>query len=420
MLKKRREPLAPETIEQEADRERKIWGRGFGAGFVVCAILMAAFCLLAQPSAFTVWKGGGLSQTQASELVNKVDLLLRTLDERYLEKLDEDALLDGAYHGMVGAVGDQYTRYYTEEEYIAYRESSSGQYVGIGITVRQAEEGGAEVVKVEENGPAAAAGLQAGDILVQADGVSLTELELADMVDLIKGEKGTEVELTFERQGGQQTVSVTRDTIDEISVTSEMLEDGIGYIAISGFEEVTTEQFRLALAELKEQNLQGLIVDLRDNPGGRVDVVQKVTDELVPAGIITYTEDKNGEREVYASEDDPCLNLPLVVLVNGNSASAAEIMAGAIQDMGVGTLVGTTTFGKGIVQQTIPFSDGTAVKVTMAKYYTPNGSYIHKIGITPDIIIDLPEGVTYASLKSHEEDIQLQTALEALKTKMGR
>ncbi len=166
--------------------------------------------------------------------------------------------------------------------------------------------------------------------------------------------------------------------------------------------------------------MQGLIVDLRDNPGGRVDVVQQISDELLPGGVITYTEDKYGNQQFYSSLDEPCLNLPLVVLVNENSASAAEIMAGAIQDRGVGTLVGTTTYGKGIVQQTSPFSDGTAIKVTMAKYYTPNGSYIHKIGIEPDIRIELPNGMKFADLTSREEDRQLQTAIEALKTKLGR
>lgn len=404
----------------EENEKKTTWWKGFGAGIAVCALLMAAFCFWGQPSAFAVLKNGGLSPSQAGQLVNKVDTLLRDLDETYLEELDDETLLDGAYHGLASAVGDPYTRYYTEEEYADYVESSSGKYVGIGVTVRLAEEGGAEIVSLGENGPASQAGLQVGDILVEADGQDLTGLELEEMVGLIKGEKGTQVSITYRRQGSSQTVSVTRDTIQEITVKSEMLEDGIGYVAISGFEEVTTEQFQQALADLQEAGMKGLIVDLRDNPGGRVDVVQKITDELVPAGLITYTEDKNGNRRLYESGDDPYLNLPLVVLVNGNSASASEIMAGAIQDRQVGTLVGTTTFGKGIVQQTTPYGDGTALKVTMAKYYTPNGNYIHQIGITPDIVIDLPEGKSFAALTSHEEDVQLQTALEALKTQMGR
>lgn len=403
-------------------RERRLWWRGFAAGAALCLVLIATVCVFGQPAALTVWKSGGLTVGQAGELVNKADALLRKLDENYLDALDDEELLDGAYHGLVAAVGDKYTRYYDEEEYREYRESSMGQYVGIGVTVRLAETGGAEIALVEESGPAYEAGLRVGDVLIRADGTDLTALELDAMVGLIKGEEGTVVEITYRSalNGREETVSVTRRTIESKTVKSEMLEDGIGYIAISGFEGVTTEQFQTALEALKEQNLQGLVIDLRDNPGGRMDVVQQVTNELVPAGIITYTEDKNGRREIYESTEEPCLNLPLVVLVNGNSASASEIMAGAIQDREVGILVGTTTYGKGIVQVTTSFDDKTAIKITMAKYYTPNGNYIHQIGITPDIVIDLPEGVSFSTLSSHEEDVQLQTALEALKTQMGR
>lgn len=422
-MEKGQGPLTPDLgPEMNPKEEKKIWWKGFASGAAVCILLLAAFCLLAQPSALTVLREGGLTQAQANELVDKVDALLRKLDESYLEKLDTEALLDGAYHGLVTAVGDKYTRYYTEEEYTEYKESSSGEYVGIGVTVTLAEQGGALITKVEESGPAAEAGLQEGDILLAADGTDLTDLDLNDMVKLIKGKEGTKVQITYQKAGSRQktVVEVTRRTIQSRTVNSRMLESDIGYIAVTSFEGVTTEQFRSALSELREQGMKGLIVDLRDNPGGRVDVVQAVTDELVPAGIITYTEDKYGNREIYESNEEPYLNLPLVVLINGNSASAAEIMAGAIQDTGVGTLVGTTTFGKGIVQQTSAFPDGTAVKITMAKYYTPNGNYIHQIGIEPDITIDLPDGVTLSSLESPEEDIQLQTALEALKTKMGR
>ena len=424
-MTERRGPLTEDLMldgkkDPAAAKEKKIWWRGFAAGAAVCVLMMVALCVFGQPSPITVLRKGGLTTQQADKLVNKVDTLFRNLDENYLETLDDDELLDGAYHGLVAAVGDKYTRYYDEEEYKEYRESSTGQYVGIGVTVRLADRGGAEITIIDESGPAYEAGLQPGDILVAADGIDLTGLELEDMVSLIKGEEGTKVEITYLRGNIEKTVSVTRRTIDSKTVAGEMLEEGIGYIAISSFDGVTTDQFKTVLEDLKSQDLQGLIVDLRDNPGGRMDVVQKVTNELVPAGIITYTEDKNGNRVIYDSTDDPCLGLPLVVLVNGNSASAAEIMAGAIQDHEVGILVGTTTYGKGIVQVTTFLEDETAIKVTSAKYYTPNGNYIHQIGITPDIEIDLPEGVIYSTLLSKEDDVQLQTALEALKTEMGR
>ena len=422
-----RGPLTDDLIVEDDRKleeagERKIWWKGFAAGAALCIVLMVVICILGQPSAITVWRDGGLTPNQAESMVNKVDALLRKLDENYLEELDDNELLDGAYHGLVSAVGDKYTRYYDEEEYRQYRESSSGQYVGIGVTVRLSETGGAEITIVEETGPACEAGLSVGDIIIGADGTDLTPLDLEAMVSLIKGEEGTKVKITYlsAATGKEETVEVTRRTIESQTVESEMLEDGIGYILIDSFDGVTADQFKSALEDLKSKGLKGLIIDLRDNPGGRMDVVQEVTNELVPAGIITYTEDKNGNREIYDSTDDPYLNLPLVVLVNGNSASASEIMAGAVQDRGVGTLVGTTTYGKGIVQVTTSFDDDTAIKVTMAKYYTPNGNYIHQSGITPDIEIDLPEGVSFSTLTSREEDVQLQTALEALKTQMGR
>lgn len=406
----------------EAARERKVWWRGFIGGAIFSIGLVVAICIFGQPSAVSIWRDGGLTPSQAESLVNKVDLLFRKLDENYLEELDDNELLDGAYHGLMSAVGDKYTRYYDEEEYKEYRESSTGQYVGIGVTVRLAENGGAEITAVEETGPAYEVGLSVGDIIIGADGTDLKSLELEGIVGLIKGEEGSTVEITYMNAvtGEEKTVSVTRRAIESKTVESEMWEDKIGYIHIKSFDGVTTEQFKAALEELKSQGLEGLIIDLRDNPGGRMDVVQEITNELVPAGIITYTEDKYGKREIYESSDEPCLGLPLVVLVNGNSASASEIMAGAVQDRGVGVLVGTTTYGKGIVQVTTAFKDDTAAKMTTAKYYTPNGNYIHQIGIKPDIEIDLPEGIEFSEITSKEEDVQLQTALEALKTQMGR
>lgn len=420
-MRKGQGPLTADLeLESEEKHDKTVWWKGFSAGLAMALLMVILLFLIGRPSALTVSRSGGLTFAEADELVCKLDTLFRQLDEKYLEDLDHETLLDGAYHGMVQAVGDQYTRYYNEEEYDAYKESSSGEYVGIGVTVTQCESG-AKIVSVDENGSAKEAGLQAEDILIKVNGTSLAGMKLTDIVSLIKGKEGESVEITYLRgeSGIENTISLKRKSLEVATVKHEMLEKGIGYVAISGFDGVTTDQFRSALTDLKDQGLEGLIVDLRDNPGGRVDVVQAVTNELVPAGIITYTEDKNGQKKIYDSTEDPYLNLPLVVLVNGNSASASEIMAGAIQDMGVGLLVGTTTFGKGIVQVTMPLNDGTAMKVTMAKYYTPNGSYIHQVGIKPDIVIDLPEGVTFSKLQSHEEDIQLQTALEALKTKMG-
>ncbi|MBC8543300.1 S41 family peptidase [Bianquea renquensis] len=405
------------------NKENREDTKSFISGFVCGLLLMGAvvFGVFAYTHSYllTAMKSDGLTVKQALQLVKKADAIVRTLDSLYLGEYDTEALLDGAYEGMAEAVGDPYTRYYTQEQYEKFQVSTTGTYGGLGVTiVKNDATGRIRVVSVYEGGPSEAAGVQQGDEFMKVEGEDVTGLTTDELAAKLKGPIDTAVTITFYRPAtdSEVEIEITRKKIEVPTVEHEMLEDGVGYIAISSFDEITPNQFDAALEELRGQGLRGLILDLRDNLGGRVDAVEKIADALLPEGIITYTVDKNGEKITYNSDAEHSLGLPLTVLVNENSASASEILAGAIQDHGVGTLVGTRTYGKGLVQRTVPFQDDTALKVTMAKYYTPNGNYIHGVGIEPDIVIDLPTGVSYQSLASHQEDIQFLTAYEALQT----
>ena len=405
------------------ERKEKSFRQGLVYGALAALLAVAVLYIVGNPYIFSSLKKGGLTGREAAQLVKELDTITREIDELYLEDVDHSAMLEEAYSAYVAAVGDKYTCYYTEEEYHAFRESTSGIYSGIGVTVTMdAETGFLTIVSIQEGGPADGTAIREGDMLLKADGKDLTGMKQDAIVALIKGEAGTQVtlELQHGKNGGVFTETLTRKKMETKTVRSELLENGtLGYIALEGFEEVTTNQFEEALTELQNKGIQGLIIDLRNNPGGRLDVVTEMLDKLLPEGIITYTEDKWGNRETFTSDAEH-LELPLALLVNENSASASEIFAGAVKDYGIGTLVGTTTFGKGIVQRTMGLGDGTGLKITMARYYTPNGNYIHGVGVEPDIAIELPAGVVYGKNLPHEEDIQLQTAIEAVKTKLGQ
>jgi carboxyl-terminal processing protease len=317
---------------------------------------------------------------------------------------------------MVSGLGDPYTVYYTPEEYESLMVSTSGTYYGIGAGLTQdTDTMVVTITKVYEGTPAEEAGLLKDDIIVSVDGVEATSMDVSDLVQLIRGEEGTTVSLEIYRASTDEelTFEVERRNVQLPSVAGQMLDDGIGYIQISEFQSGTAAQFETILNQLEEQGMQSLIVDVRDNPGGLLSSVVSILDEILPEGTVVYTEDKYGNRDTYTS-DASCINYPMVVLVNGNSASASEIFAGAIKDYEYGTLLGTTTFGKGIVQSIFPLSDGDALKITTAKYYTPNGYNIHGTGIEPDIELEYeflgPDGTTYEM----QYDNQLQKAIELL------
>ena len=326
----------------------------------------------------------------SDDTVEKLEALEEVIDQYYYrdEDIDTEAMIEGMYAGLVDSLGDPYSVYYTAEEWQQMMEETEGIYYGIGAYVSlDTTTGFAKISGVIANTPAEEAGLRENDIIYLVDGETTQGYELTEVTSMIKGEEGTTVHLTIYREGEADylEMDVTRRKIESPTVTYEMYDNGIGYIQITEFDDVTTDQFAEALAVIKGSDAKGLILDLRSNPGGSLPVVVDIARLILPKGMIVYTEDKYGERDEYTCDGKHELDIPLVVLINGNSASASEILAGAIKDYGKGTLIGTTTFGKGIVQRVLPLTDGTALKLTISSYYTPNGNNIHGIGIDPDI-----------------------------------
>ncbi|MCD8361543.1 MAG: S41 family peptidase [Lachnospiraceae bacterium] len=384
------------------------FGKGLVCGALLCVMVMVLGGCGASSLLVRLGLAGLSSGSSESQLEDKMEELQSYIDNYYLFDYDEEDVEDSIYKGMMDGLGDPYTCYYTAEEYASFMESSSGSYSGIGATLQQDYSTGIiTVVNTFSGSPAEAAGLLPDDILYMVEGEEVTGIDLNLVVVDLKGEEGTDVNISIVRGSEVIELTITRASIEVPTVEYELLEDGIGYIAITEFDDVTDEQFASALEDLESQGMESLIIDLRDNGGGLVDVTCTILDSLLPEGLIVYTEDKYGNREEEYSDAENYFDGEMVVLVNGNTASASEIFAGAIQDYGVGTLIGTQTFGKGIVQSLIPLSDGSAIKITVSRYYTPSGNNIHEVGITPDIVLE-------ADTQSGEDN-QLQRAIEVLK-----
>lgn len=339
----------------------------------------------------------------------------------FLHDINDEELQDGMYRGLLKALEDPYSEYYTAEELKEMLEQSQGIYYGIGAYVQlDTSTGLPKINGVIKGSPAEEADLRANDLIYEVDGTSTYGLNLTEAVALIKGPEGTNVEITLLREGERDymKMTLTRRKVESPTVESSMLEDDMAYIQVTEFDDVTVDQFADALATAKGSGAKGIILDLRGNPGGNLDAVVDMCNMILPEGMIVYTEDKYGNRQEYKSDGKHRLELPLVVLVDMNSASAAEIMAGAIQDYKLGTLVGTTTFGKGIVQQIMSFRDGSAIKLTISAYFTPNGNNIHGIGIEPDVPCEFDSKAYYGS--EEHPDNQLEKAKEVLREKMDR
>ena len=347
--------------------------------------------------------------------VQKAKYIEDTVKESYTGEVDDEEMEEYMYKGMMASLGDPYSAYYTSEEYEELTTETTGSYKGIGVVMQQdVTTGEVKVVRCYEGAPGAKAGLLPEDVLIQVNGESISGLELSEVVDKVQNSKDS-VHLTVSREGESEylEIDVSLEEVNIPVVDHEMLEDQIGYIALYEFTEQTESQYKEAFEDLESQGMERLIIDVRNNPGGLLTSVCNILEDILPKGLIVYTEDKDGNREEYTCSGENELKIPLAVLVNGNSASASEIFAGAIQDYGTGTIVGTTTFGKGIVQSLIPFTDGSAIKTTTAKYYTPSG--IHGTGIEPDVEVELNENLEQKTSISHEEDNQLQKAIEVVK-----
>lgn len=362
--------------------------------------------------------GAGVAGEAVNEdTITKMKVIENVIDTYfYKEDVDKDAMVDGIFKGMVESLGDPYSEYYSREELESLYQDSFGVYYGVGAYISlDTTTGLAKVSGIIADSPAEEADLRAEDIIYKVDDVDVTGMSLQETVSLIKGDENTTVKLTLIRDGKEIEKEVTRRKVESPTVKFEMLDDGMAYIQITEFDTVTVDQFTEAMAMARGNDMKGLILDLRSNPGGNLSSVVSIAKQMLPKGLIVYTEDRDGNREEYSCDGSKELDVPMVVLVNGNSASASEILAGAIKDYGIGTLVGTTTFGKGIVQRPIELSDGSAVKLTISSYYTPNGINIHGIGIEPDVECEF-DSERYYSDEAY--DNQLEKAKEVLLQKM--
>ena len=377
---------------------------------IICAVIFSKYYEQKVYSQKTVINLGN----DGNEIAAKINLLLDLVDDYYLYDYDDDTVIENIYKAVMDSMGDPYTVYYTADEYKEITESSEGVYSGIGATVtKNTETGDITIVELGKDSPARESGMLAGDIIYSVDGTVVDGMDLDTVVSMMKGQENTKVQITVLRDNEKVNLDITRRQINYETVDYKMLDGNTGYIQISQFDAVTTDQFKEALDDLKKQGMEKIIFDVRNNPGGRLDAVTDILDELLPEGLLVYTVDKYGNREEISSDADAELDIPAVVLVNENSASASEIFSGALQDYNAAKIIGTQTFGKGIVQSIIPLSDDSAVKITIEDYYTPNGNNIHGIGITPDMVVELDED----EYVNNGVDTQLNAALEYFNNK---
>lgn len=347
---------------------------------------------------------------------DKLELIDQLIDRYYLyeDEVGEEALEEGLYAGYVNGLGDPYSVYYTEEEAQELLESMSGEYSGVGAVLSQDNTTyTVTITSVYKNSPAEEAGLQAGDIIYQVDDHEITDEDLNEIVTWIRGEEGTEVHIHVLRDGEEVETVPVRRVIEVSTVEYEMKENQIGYIRVIEFDKVTTEQFETALNDLKLQGMKGLVIDLRSNPGGSLDTVVSMLDMILPEGMIVSMESSTEETTEYTCDGENEFKDPLAVLINGYSASASEIFAGAVQDHGLGDIVGTKSYGKGVVQNIMGLGDGSYLKLTIAEYFLPSGRSINKVGITPDIVVEYEYDE-----ENPDKDNQLEKALEVVLEKV--
>ena len=385
---------------------------------ITCVLLGCVIMTATGRIDLTMVLHGSSNSILNNSLQRKMTEIQSYVNQFFLDDIDQEKMQDAVCKGMVNGLGDTYAAYYNEEEYQDMKEKTSGNYCGIGAVVSQsATDGAISIVQTIKGGPAEKAGMKSGDMIVEVDGISTQGMDLTALISKTKGDAGTKVKVTVLRDGHQKKYTITRKEIHSQTVESRMLDNKIGYIAVSSFEEVTKQQFRDALKKLEKEGEKSLIIDLRNNGGGLLSTAVDMLDRLLPKGTLVYTKDKNGEKEVYSATDEESFDKPVAILVNENSASASEVFSGAMQDYKKAVLVGNTTFGKGIVQTVFDLPDGTALKLTTSKYYTPKGRNIHGTGLEPDISVALDE-TTYTQKKSGLTiDNQMERAVEYLLNK---
>jgi len=400
---------------------------------IIAVVLVTAFLTLTLGNVFLIEVGQRvvLSEEAYTEMRDiyekyaKQESVMEIAKREFLYEANEDKMLEGALEGTLKALGDPYTQFMTKEEFEALMQDTEGTYDGIGVYITASDDNKILIVSPIEDTPAEKAGLKTGDKIIRINGTEYTADQIDQAVNIMKGEPGTSVILTVQREKEDGTndvsdISVNREKIKIKTIKPAMLNDGIGYIRITTFDMQTAEDFKVAYQDLKNQGIKGLVIDLRYNPGGIIDATVDISDMFMGEGVVTYTKTKAGEMEYFKS-DANSENIPVVMLINEGSASASEIMAGAMKDTKRATLIGTKTFGKGIVQRVQRFgNDGEGIKMTVSEYFTPSGINIHGIGIEPDIEVVLPEDAPGYGNEYYDTDNQLQKAVEVLKSKMSQ
>ena len=364
---------------------------------------------------------------QLSDMYKKYSKNLALEDfikKNYLKNVDEETLINGELKGMFQSLNDPYSTYMTKDEFEDFTEHTKGIYGGIGVIVTPGDDNLITVVSPIEGTPGEKAGIKTGDKIIKVNGEEFNADTMDQAVKVMKGDPGTKVNITIVRKdkegnNNEMDITIVREEIRLQTVNSDIIEGNIGYINITSFDDLTYKDFKKEINGLMDKNIKGIILDLRNNPGGLLDVCVDIADEFLDKGIVVYTQTRDGQKEYLRSDNDK-INLPLVVLVNKGSASASEILAGAIKDRGRGTLVGTTTFGKGIVQRIKQLSDGSGFKLTVSQYFTPKGINIHGVGIKPNVEVELPENVETIGVENLKNDTQLQKGLEILKGKINQ
>lgn len=414
-------PSSTKTQETEDDKGKKGSRKRKGGCFkyalrVLALVIIIGFSFLAGRQSIMTSSGYGTGLNNAS-ILQKLSLLEAYTGKYYLNKIDTDNIEQNIYKGFAKGLNDPYAEYYTKEEYKQLTEEDSGEYEGIGISVaKDTDTGYAEIVSVFKDQPAYKAGLKTGDLIIAVNQKSTADMELQDVVAEIKKKENKTVVLTIYRDKKSKDYTVKKSSVQLDTVSYQMKDNKTGYIAVSQFLENTGDQFDEAVTALEKKEMQSLIIDLRDNGGGLLNTCTQMVSRVIEKDkMIVYTKDKEGNKQEFKSDSKKTVDIPIVILVNGNTASASEIMTGCLKDYGKATVVGTTTYGKGIVQNIMPLPDGAAIKFTIAKYYTPNGTDIHKKGIKPDVEVKMSDKQWKKAQTDEKADKQLKKAMEILK-----
>ena len=391
---------------------------------IIMLVVLVAFItfIITSICMYQYFTGNGIGNniiisSSNDNIATELDKYKKIIDKYYLGEIDEEKLKEGAIKGYIEGLGDEYTEYISKEDMEEYLEDATGNFVGVGIyMVQDTESNRIMVLSPIKNSPAQKAGILPGDLIVSVDGVEYTASDMSVAATKIKGEVGSKVSLKILRDTETLDFELTRENIKVNPVEGKVLENNIGYIEFSSFDEGTAEEFKNKFQELQAQGIQSLIIDLRNNGGGIVDEALEIAGLIADKNsVLLYEVDKNNNEKVEKSENDPIINMPVIILTNENTASSSEILAGALKDLGKAKIVGTKTFGKGVIQQLLTLPDGSGLKITSEEYLTPNKTKINKVGIEPDETVELPETVENVLQVEEKDDTQLAKAIEMLK-----